>query len=233
MSLVNPVLILGMHRSGTSCLTGCLQEAGLYLGNVNTEAGFNKKGNRENRDIMDHHDRILSRSGASWSNPPAIDPVWTEEEKEYLSGLLETYAGAGLWGLKDPRTLFMLEGWKSLTTPNFVGTFRHPYEVASSLVHRAAIWNQPMDIAMAYDLWASYNKKLLSVHKEQPFDIIRYDIPAKLYNLKLIRMTLRLGLNPLATNSFREENLHNQHKVETGVPKAHKGIWEALNDLAI
>jgi len=32
------VLILGMHRSGTSCLAGSLQEAGLYLGEVNTAA---------------------------------------------------------------------------------------------------------------------------------------------------------------------------------------------------
>lgn len=44
------VLILGMHRSGTSCLAGSLQEAGLYLGEVNTAAPHNAKGNRESRD---------------------------------------------------------------------------------------------------------------------------------------------------------------------------------------
>jgi len=49
MQISPPILILGMHRSGTSCLAGCLEEAGLYLGDVNLKAGFNKKGNRENR----------------------------------------------------------------------------------------------------------------------------------------------------------------------------------------
>ena len=30
------VCILGMHRSGTSCLTGSLQQAGLFLGDCHT-----------------------------------------------------------------------------------------------------------------------------------------------------------------------------------------------------
>jgi len=34
MQISPPILILGMHRSGTSCLAGCLEEAGLYLGDV-------------------------------------------------------------------------------------------------------------------------------------------------------------------------------------------------------
>ena len=41
------VVILGMHRSGTSCLTGSLQDKGLYLGQVSQRGTFNKKGNRE------------------------------------------------------------------------------------------------------------------------------------------------------------------------------------------
>jgi len=43
-----PMLILGMHRSGTSCLAGCLQAAGLISGEVNIQAMYNAKGNREN-----------------------------------------------------------------------------------------------------------------------------------------------------------------------------------------
>lgn len=42
----NVVIVLGMHRSGTSCLTGLLQQAGVALGNVVKEAAHNKKGNR-------------------------------------------------------------------------------------------------------------------------------------------------------------------------------------------
>lgn len=233
MTITAPVLILGMHRSGTSCLTGCLEEAGLYLGDVNTEADFNKKGNRENRDIMEHHDRILARVGASWDKPPAIDPDWTQDEKNQLSSLLKGYDNIAKWGLKDPRTIFLLGGWRHVTKLMLVGTFRHPYEVASSLVHRSEAWKQPMDMETAYALWAAYNRKMISVHQAQPFDIIRYDISPRLYNLKLISLALKLGLNPVVNNSFREETLHNHHRDEQNVPEGLKSIWESLNDLAI
>jgi len=42
------VAILGMHRSGTSCLAGSLQELGLYLGEVYDQNPHNPRGNREN-----------------------------------------------------------------------------------------------------------------------------------------------------------------------------------------
>jgi len=233
MQITPPILILGMHRSGTSCLTGCLEEAGLYLGDVNVEAGFNKKGNRENRSIMEHHDAILARVGASWDNPPAQDLVWEDDEKDQLIALLSAYETKAIWGVKDPRVLFLLGGWRSITKPKYVGTFRHPQEVVASLVYRAQVWNQPMDADKAFGLWAAYNKKLLSVHTEQAFDIIRYDIEPKIYNQKLIKMASKLGLSSSAINSFREERLHNQNKTDLSVPAEYKWIWEALNDLAI
>ena len=74
---------------------------------------------------------------------------------------------------------------------------------------------------------------MISVHQAQPFDIIRYDISPRLYNLKLISLALKLGLNPVVNNSFREETLHNHHRDEQNVPEGLKSIWESLNDLAI
>lgn len=228
-----PIIILGMHRSGTSCLTGCLEEAGLYLGDVNTKAGFNAKGNRENEAIMKHHEAILNRVGASWDNPPQAPVEWTEDEVNHLVGLLSSFKDMKIWGVKDPRSLFLLGGWMSVTTPKFVGTFRHPQETAASLVHRAKIWEQSMDMDTAFDLWAAYNEKLLSVHKKDAFDIIRYDIPPEIYHYKLIRAALRLGLSPRASMSFREDGLHNQQATDLTMPHRLKPIWEELNDLAI
>jgi len=134
-----PVIVLGMHRSGTSCLTGCLQEAGLYLGEVNNKAGFNLKGNKENEVIRSLHDEILARAKASWDNPPIEDPFWTAEELAQLAEAISGYENIETWGLKDPRTLFMMQGWTQLCDPVFVGTYRHPQEVASSLVKRASL----------------------------------------------------------------------------------------------
>ena len=42
-----PLLILGMHRSGTSCLAGMLRDAGVFMGEVSEANAYNRKGNLE------------------------------------------------------------------------------------------------------------------------------------------------------------------------------------------
>ena len=81
------VSIVGMHRSGTSCLAGTLEEAGLHLGNVITEAPHNAKGNRENRSIMDLHEELLVHSGGSWDRPP--DRLsWSDAHRSHFEGAI-------------------------------------------------------------------------------------------------------------------------------------------------
>jgi hypothetical protein len=106
------VLILGMHRSGTSCLTGSLQEAGLYLGAINESAPNNAKGNRENLAIMDLQNEVLAASGGAWDRPPDA-VVWSAEHKARRDALIATYPADRIWGFKDPRTLLTLEGWQA------------------------------------------------------------------------------------------------------------------------
>jgi len=50
--MLNPLIILGMHRSGTSALAGSLEGAGLNLGPVSTHEVDNAKGNREDTRII-------------------------------------------------------------------------------------------------------------------------------------------------------------------------------------
>ena len=59
------VVVLGMHRSGTSCLAGSLEQQGLFLGEVNTSAPWNRRGNRERFDVMNLQGDILEASGGS------------------------------------------------------------------------------------------------------------------------------------------------------------------------
>jgi hypothetical protein len=44
----NGVIVLGMHRSGTSCLAGMLQSAGFHTEAVEEWSPDNNKGSREN-----------------------------------------------------------------------------------------------------------------------------------------------------------------------------------------
>ena len=87
------IVILGMHRSGTSCLAGTLQEAGLYLGEVHTENPFNRKGNRENPSIMALHEDILAHSEGSWHQPPA-GCHWLQQHIARRDTIIASYRNA-------------------------------------------------------------------------------------------------------------------------------------------
>ena len=75
-----PVMVVGMHRSGTSFLTGSLQQAGLELGKFSAWNPHNLKGNRENLDIVAFNDAVLNARGFAWDNPPTSRILWTSEE---------------------------------------------------------------------------------------------------------------------------------------------------------
>jgi hypothetical protein len=189
LAVTQAVLNLGMHRSGTSCLAGSLQEAGLYLGTVNESAPNNAKGNRENRAIMDLQNEVLAANDGAWDRPP--DQVaWSAEHEARRDALIGAYPPDRIWGFKDPRTLLTLEGWReALPGCRYAGTFRHPLAVAQSLARR-----NKMPVEKALNLWADYNRRLLQYRRRYQFDLIDFDLPFPDYAAKLDIMAKRLGL---------------------------------------
>ena len=168
------VVVLGMHRSGTSLLTGSLEAAGLYLGEVNQAAPFNTKGNKENESIRDFHDDLLARNGAAWNHPPKRQVRWGRLDEERALRLVEPYMHSRHpWGFKDPRTLWMVEGWiRVLSAPKVIGVFRHPSLVARSLVARAGDLSIGADAALR--LWCAYNSELLRLHRKYQFPLLHF-----------------------------------------------------------
>ena len=197
------ILILGMHRSGTSCLAGSLQESGLYLGEVNTGAPHNAKGNRESRAIMDLQDDLLRANGGDWDAPPR-EVVWQPEHRARRDAIIATYPADQIWGFKDPRTLLTLEGWlEVLPSVRFVGTFRHPLAVAASLHAR----NQ-FSVEKSLALWAVYNQRLLENHRRFGFPMVCFDWPPERYRQHLLAIAPGLGLTvPTTGFSFFEATL--------------------------
>jgi hypothetical protein len=70
MARPRAITVLGMHRSGTSALTGCWRAAGVHLGTVAERSRYNPKGNQESESIRRLHDALLERCGGSWFEPP-------------------------------------------------------------------------------------------------------------------------------------------------------------------
>lgn len=225
------IIILGMHRSGTSCLAGSLQEAGLYLGEVNTSAPHNAKGNRESRTIMDLQDSILHFNGGAWDDPPK-NVIWSAEHRAQCDIIIGSYPSDRIWGFKDPRTLLTLEGWlEALPTARLVGTFRHPLAVAASLQARNGY-----SIEKSLMLWEVYNRRLLDEQRRFGFPLLCFDWSPELYQQQLYKAVTLLKLTvPESGFSFFESALRHNGERESNkrpFPPSVAKLYHNLCELA-
>lgn len=226
MSRGAPVAVIGMHRSGTSCLAGCLEELGLSLGAVNTAAPHNKKGNRENPRFWPVHDAVLARVGASWDRPPTEPVAWTSAEIADLKAVLADYDDLPRpWGVKDPRATVLLDGWFEVVPDlRLIGSIRHPTAVAASLAARN-------DFAVEHSLmaWSGYNRALLRWRELTGLTVIDYDAPD--YEARVRAAAANLGLDAERPLTFREADL--THQTASGpAPDAVAELWVQLQDAA-
>jgi len=211
------VLILGMHRSGTSCLTGCLEELGLNLGSVSTQNKYNKKGNRENKKIFQLNESVLNYSGGNWHSPPS-QIKWTEDHKLEQQKLIDELFGLDdPKGFKDPRTLLTFPFWSSLDVSyKYVGTFRHPHLVATSLEAREKL---SIPYQEGLELWYTYNKNLLFYQQKYQFKLLNFDDSKREYMNSLGPVVEAIGLNTknLDKLEFFDNDLRHQLEVLKGV----------------
>lgn len=224
---VAPIAVTGMHRSGTSCLAGCLEDLGLCLGEVNIAAPHNLKGNRENPRLWPVHDAVLSRVGAAWDRPPAEPVAWTPDEIAALRAVLADYADLPKpWGFKDPRATVLLDGWfHVLPDLRLVASFRHPLAVAASLNARNGF-----DPGHAFAAWAAYNRAVLRwVEAGAVTAVIDYD--ALDYEARVRGAAARLGLDAARPMPFREAELTHQ-RANGSVPDDLRDLWDRLQAAA-
>jgi hypothetical protein len=224
------IMILGMHRSGTSCLAGSLQSMGIFLGEVNTQAPHNKKGNRENYVTWSINDRVLELSGGSWDEPPK-ELTWDSEAEQMRDAFIASYAAQSLWGFKDPRSVLTLPFWlESHIDFQFIGSFRNPVSVVSSLAKRNGFSKQA-----SLKLWSEYNSRLLKYHDQHECQLINFDIPPDAYQRCLHKLVESRWLKPdsLAseTPNFYDRSLvHNpvsQQEIEA-LPDEYADLYASL-----
>lgn len=164
------IVILGMHRSGTSWLAGSLEKAGVCLGKVSSYNRFNKKGNKENDDIMKLHEEILLNNNLSWHN--------CKNKVEYndvgigiITNFFKHNKDEKIIGFKDPRTLIFYDSFKK----NFkdilpIGIFRDPIKCAKSIVSR-----DKFNLNYALEIWHFYNLLLFEYAKKDKIHLINFD----------------------------------------------------------
>ncbi len=175
------VLVLGMHRSGTSALTRILNLHGAALGEDLMQAGpDNPGGFWELREAVAIHERLLSALGMSWDDPRVLPADWQQGEaarlaEEQIGALIDrTFAGAALWAVKDPRLCRFVPLWSRAMLargiePCAILVARHPAEVAHSLQSRDRLPN-----AVGQLLWARYFIDAISGSEGMPRCLLHY-----------------------------------------------------------
>ncbi len=159
------VVVLGMHRSGTSALMSLLNHVQLDIGNelLRPAQGVNDKGFWENKNIVNLHETILDSLGYSWDSIFTIDSATLVDKvykifKTSVTDLIKNeFTSNSIWGFKDPRTCRLLPLWlkyfnEANIEPVFLIIYRNPSEVAASLKKRDG-FNENY----SYALWTLHN----------------------------------------------------------------------------
>lgn len=156
------VMVLGMHRSGTSVAAGVLSHLGLSLGtHLLDPAADNQSGYWENATVVRLDERMLRSVGRSWDDPrelPSSKAALQDEPdlNTLRNALRDEFGDAQRIALKDPRMCLFSERWtRALGTAGYrVGVLvvrRHPDAVVQSLDRRDGI--HPL---IGYALYARY-----------------------------------------------------------------------------
>lgn len=218
------ILVLGMHRSGTSALSGLLQECGIEFGkNMIPTDENNPKGYWEHHELISINETILKELNASWHNPfhskEKINSGWeiSEQIKNRIQNFLLSadFCEASICGLKDPRLSFLLPFWEPIFKKighsiQCLIMYRNPVEVANSLYKRDHIPGLYSEW-----LWNAYNLEAEACSRKLNRTWVSLEelIQDPKTVIKKINESLALSLNSQSTNFIEKKLQH--HKLQS------------------
>jgi hypothetical protein len=114
------VIVLGMHRSGTSALTRALPIFGIDLGSslMPAVAGDNDKGFWEDLDVNALNDEVIAALGSNWDSlgllpATAFECAEMQPLRERAADLVRAkMTPCNGFGIKDPRLSLLVAFWK-------------------------------------------------------------------------------------------------------------------------
>lgn len=167
-----PVIVIGMHRSGTSMVSQVLHDAGVFM-------GAEQDHNRESMPFLNVNQEVMWGAGLDWLTPGEPENYACPQTAlnmylyhfklnpnrwkygSLVNALLKRIHDIP-WGFKDPRSTYTLPMWMQMY-PNakVIHVIRHPESVVRSLMKRNQVQGEVRDSrlddeAFCFDLWKQY-----------------------------------------------------------------------------
>lgn len=205
-----PLIVVGMHRSGTSLTASLVESAGIDIGSELLGANeSNPLGHYEDLAFQQFHARALIAQGLSSEGYTATArgavPMTMEPAADEL--LAERMRPGAAWGWKDPRTTLFLDFWQErLPNARYLCVFRRPWEVVDSLFRRGDE-TFVVNPTFAFNVWTHYNRSMLGFVRRHPEQCAVVEISQLIADPEGVFSTLRSRLDvPLGipSNRFQE-----------------------------
>jgi len=168
------IVVLGMHRSGTSSVAGLLARFGVHVGPADDllVGPDNPKGHYESARLHGACLRRLAAAGGDWKHPPTHAPADSVDAfRREIGALVDEFDARRPWLIKEPRLcLVARELLPLLTRPAFVHVVRDAQAVAASLAARDG-----MDGDAALALWERYTRDAFAASTGWPRLLVDYD----------------------------------------------------------
>ncbi len=263
MSNNNPcqklVVVLGMHRSGTSAITHALTTMGVELGDtlLIPMQSVNEKGFFEDIDFTSLNEELLRACGRTWFS---LEPLQSSEadflcNRGYLQKAIQLLrkkvSTHQFFGLKDPRTAKLLPFWSRVFSlcdldVRYLLVLRHPMSVQQSLKLR-----DRFESVLSYYLWAEHMLAALIYSQDLLKIIVDYDSFVEDPQNEILRVARRLEANidqealesyqrdfleqRLRHTHFKLEDLEKNNDIPVIVKKIYRFLLEKVksNDFRV
>lgn len=211
------IVVMGMHRSGTSAITRSLKVMGVELGDTLMPAieGINDKGFWEDLDLFTLNNELLSMVESDWHHLAPIKPAEVEalRERGYFAKaanlIFQKVEKINVFGFKDPRVAKLLPFWKEVFIrcqfdTSCVLVIRHPLSVAKSLAKRDGF-----DAEKSYFLWLGHVIESLAGSTGLRRVLVDYDnlMQAPQVEINRVARQLDLEIDDAELQSYRSEFL--------------------------
>ncbi|MBY8957981.1 glycoside hydrolase family 99-like domain-containing protein [Pseudomonas sp. MIS38] len=223
------IVVLGMHRCGTSVITRALSTLGVDLGDhlMPPSDGNNDKGFWEDIDFNQLNIELLQALGHDWHSLTPVNPnEWLHPELDKFKArakeiVRSKFQNTDCFGVKDPRMArtmpFWIEIFEDLALDTaYIIAYRNPGSAARSLAARDGF-----ELEKGYFLWQEHMLLSLKYSENSLRVIVDYDLILKKPNDQIKRIADALNLNfdtdNAALNEFNEHFLEKSlrhHSVE-------------------